>query len=83
MHRTRRRQICHARFGDKGNAANVGSVPYEGVDYPWLAEQVSAERVRVYLGSAIRGAVERFELPSMGALNFILHEALDGGPVAP
>ncbi len=71
--------LAHARSGDKGDTANVGVIAYRMEDYPFLAEQLTAARVREHFGSLIRGPVERFELPNLGALNFLLHGALDGG----
>ena len=71
--------LAHARSGDKGDTANVGVIAYEPDDYELLREALTAERVREHFGSMVRGAVERFELPNLGALNFLLHEALGGG----
>lgn len=71
--------LAHARSGDKGNSANVGLMAYEPEIYPLLVEQVTAERVKEHFGSLVLGRVERFELPNLYALNFMLYEALDGG----
>lgn len=72
------RWLAHARSGDKGNTANVGLIALEAELYPLLARTVTAARVaRHFRGMVSR--VERFELPNLGALNFLLHEALDGG----
>ena len=71
--------LAHARSGDKGNSANIGLVAYEPEIYPLLVEQVTAERVKRHFGDLVRGRVERFELPNLNALNFMLYEALDGG----
>ncbi len=71
--------LGHARSGDKGAAANIGLIAYEAGDYPLLCEAVTAERVRAHLGALVRGRVERFELPNLHALNFLLHDALGGG----
>jgi len=73
------REIAHARSGDKGDAVNIGLIALDPASYPLLAAQVTAERVKRHFGELCRGKVERFELPNLGALNFILHEALDGG----
>lgn len=73
------REIAHARSGDKGDAANIGLIALKPEFYPLLVEQVTAERVKRHFGELCRGPVERYELPNLGALNFILHEALDGG----
>lgn len=72
-------ELAHARSGDKGNTVNVGVVAYDEEDYALLAEQLTAERVREHFGDLVKGPVERFELPNLHALNFLLHEALDGG----
>lgn len=71
--------LAHARSGDKGNSANVGLIAYEPEVYPILVEQVTAERVKEHFGPLVEGAVERYELPNVHALNFVLHGALDGG----
>jgi hypothetical protein len=72
------RWLAHARSGDKGNTANVGLIALEPELYPLLARTVTAARVaRHFRGMVSR--VERFELPNLGALNFLLHDALDGG----
>lgn len=71
--------LAHARSGDKGDTANVGVIAYREQDYPLLVEQLTAERVKTHFGTMISGDVERFELPNLSALNFLLHGALDGG----
>jgi hypothetical protein len=72
------RWLAHARSGDKGNTANVGLIALEPDLYPLLVRAVTATRVaRHFRGMASR--VERFELPNLNALNFLLHDALDGG----
>jgi hypothetical protein len=72
-------RIAHARSGDKGDIANIGVIAYRERHYPLLLREVTAERVRAHFGERVKGAVERFELPNLGALNFVLHEALGGG----
>lgn len=72
-------QLAHARSGDKGDSANIGVVAYEAHLYPMLVREVTAERVKAHFGDWVRGAVERYELPNLHALNFVLHGALDGG----
>ena len=72
-------EIAHARSGDKGDAVNVGLIARDPAFYPFLREAVTAERVKAHFGPMCRGEVERFELPNLGALNFLLHEALGGG----
>lgn len=77
--RLRLLDLAHARSGDKGDTANVGVIAYREEDYPILVEQLTAQRVKEHFGSMLTGDVERFELPNLGALNFLLHGALDGG----
>jgi hypothetical protein len=71
--------IAHARSGDKGDTANVGLIARRAADYPMLVRYVTAARVARHFKGMIRGPVERFELPNLHALNFLLHGALDGG----
>jgi hypothetical protein len=71
--------IAHARSGDKGDTANVGLIALNREDYPLLKEFVTAERVKKHFEGICFGDVERFELPNLGALNFLLHKSLDGG----
>lgn len=71
--------LAHARSGDKGDTANVGLIAYRPQDYELLAREVTAQRVKAHFGDLVRGSVERFELPNLHALNFLLHGALDGG----
>jgi len=72
-------QIAHTRSGDKGNTSNSGVIVYDQRDYPLLVRELTAERVKAFFGDMVRGRVERFELPNLGALNFLLYEALGGG----
>src|ERR1700692_4239978 len=72
-------QIAHTRSGDKGDTCNIGVIAYRQGDYPVLVRQVTAERVKLHFGELVKGNVERYELPNLGALNFLLHEALGGG----
>ena len=72
-------QIAHARSGDKGDTANVGLIALRPEFYPILAKEVTAERVKKHFEGICLGKVERYELPNLGALNFLLHESLDGG----
>lgn len=71
--------IAHARSGDKGNTANVGLIALEPEWYPVLERYVTKHRVREHFRNVITGPVERFELPNLKALNFLLHGALGGG----
>src|SRR5579871_2164485 len=72
-------QIAHTRSGDKGDTCNVGVIVYDQKHYAILAREVTAERVKQHFGELVKGTVERFELPNLGALNFLLHQALGGG----
>jgi hypothetical protein len=72
-------QIAHTRSGDKGDTANIGVIAYHERDYPTLVREVTAERVKAFFGPLVEGEVERFELPNLGALNFLLHGGLGGG----
>jgi len=72
-------KLAHARSGDKGDTANVGVIALEPAIYPILVREVTAERVKEHFGEMVKGDVERFELPNLGALNFLLHESLGGG----
>ena len=72
-------QLAHARSGDKGDTANVGVIAYRPEDYPLLRAALTPERVKAHFGARVQGAVERFELPNLHALNFLLHGALGGG----
>ncbi|MCS7023358.1 MAG: hypothetical protein NZV14_01045 [Bryobacteraceae bacterium] len=72
-------EIAHARSGDKGDTVNIGLIAYRPEDYPLLVREVTAERVKAHFGELVKGEVERYELPNLHALNFLLHEALGGG----
>lgn len=73
------RFLAHARSGDKGDTANVGLIALKPEYYPLLAREVTAARVARHFKGLITGRVERFELPNLHALNFLLHGALGGG----
>lgn len=79
MARRRLVEIVHGKSGDKGNVANAGLIALDPRYYPILVEQVTAERVRSYLGDWITGDVTRYELPKLHALNFVITGALGGG----
>jgi len=72
-------KLAHARSGDKGDTANVGLIALQDDFYPILVREVTAERVKEHFKGICHGDVERFELPNIGALNFLLHESLGGG----
>ena len=73
------RDIAHARAGDKGNISNISVIAYDPADYPLLERWLTADRVRQHLRTLVRGEVQRYILPGLGALNFVLHDALAGG----
>jgi hypothetical protein len=70
---------AHGRSGDKGDTANIGLIALEDEFYPVLVREVTAERVKGHFTGICKGDVERFELPNLCALNFLLHESLGGG----
>jgi hypothetical protein len=72
-------KLAHARSGDKGDTANVGLIALRPEFYSILVRGVTAERVKQHFKSICKGEVERFELPNLEALNFLLHESLGGG----
>lgn len=72
-------KIAHARSGDKGDTGNVGVIARKQEYYPLLVKYVTEERVKSHFEGICLGKVERFELPNIGALNFLLHHSLGGG----
>src|SRR4026209_2823183 len=72
-------KLAHSRSGDKGDTANIGLIALRDEFYPLLVREVTAERVKQHFTGICKGEVERFELPNLGALNFLLHESLGGG----
>jgi len=72
-------KLAHARSSDKGDTANVGLFTLRNEFYPLLVQEVTAARVKEHFKGICKGEVERFELPNLGALNFLLHESLGGG----
>jgi len=73
------RDLAHTRSGDKGDTSNISVIAFRQENYELLRKEVTAERVKKALGAMVLGAVERYELPELGALNFVLHRALAGG----
>jgi len=73
------KDIAHARSGDKGDTVNVGVIAFDPAHYDVLVDQLTTERVKAHFGDRVKGEVERFELPNLAALNFLLHNALGGG----
>jgi hypothetical protein len=79
MNRVRLIEIAHARSGDKGDTGNVGVIARKPAYYPLLVKYLTVERVQKHFAGIVLGRVERFEMPNLMALNFLLHEALGGG----
>ena len=77
MHRLR--DIAHSRSGDKGNTATLSVIVYDLQDFPVIERAVTAEAVREVYAGVVGGAIERYALPHLGALNFVMHDALAGG----
>jgi|SRR3954467_373635 hypothetical protein len=73
------RKLAHARSGDKGDTANVGLIALRPEFYSILVREVTAARAKQHFEGICKGDVERFELPNLGALNFLFHESLGGG----
>jgi hypothetical protein len=72
-------RLAHTRSGDKGDTCNVGVIAWKPRYYPILERVLTTQRVKAFFGELVEGDVERFELPNLGALNFLLHRALGGG----
>ena len=72
-------RLAHTRSGDKGDTCNIGVIAWEERFYPILVRELTPERVKRHFGALVQGEVERFELPNLGALNFLLHQSLGGG----
>jgi hypothetical protein len=72
-------ELAHCRAGDKGNTATLSIFPRDDADYPLLARELTAERVRAHLSDYLAGEVVRYELPGLSALHFVCHQVVDGG----
>jgi len=79
MKKIQLREICHGRSGDKGDAANIGLIAYKKEDYEIIKREVTAERVKKFFTGICKGNVDRYEMPNINALNFVLHNTLGGG----
>ena len=77
--KVRLRDIAHGRSGDKGDAANIGIIAYDLDGYKIIKKHLTKERVKKHFEGICLGKVERFELPNLRALNFLLHDTLGGG----
>ena len=73
------RQIAYSRAGDKGDRSTLSVIAYDIKDFPLIERTVTAERVKLHYAGVAQGKVERYSLPQLGALNFVLHNALGGG----
>lgn len=73
------REIAHGRSGDKGNAANIGIIAYDDKGYKILKKYLTAKRVKQHFKGICFGKVERYEMPNIRAINFLLHDTLGGG----
>ncbi|MBP2628561.1 MAG: hypothetical protein H6Q68_3272 [Firmicutes bacterium] len=73
------REIAHSRTGDKGNISNISIIAHDPEQYPILEKYVTAERVKEFFSDIVKGEVIRYTLPNIGALNFVMHNALGGG----
>jgi hypothetical protein len=71
--------IAHGRSGDKGDTVNVGVIARRPEFYEFIRDLLTVERVKSHFGELVKGGVERYELPNLNALNFLMHEALGGG----
>ncbi len=72
-------KIAHTRTGDKGNDVNISLIVYDHSDFDEIREKVTSQKVKQWFDKQVKGEVERYELPQLGALNFVLHDALGGG----
>lgn len=79
MNRIRLEEIAHARSGDKGDGSNVGIIAYTEAGFRLLQQELTTTRVKDHFSTICKGSVERFEVPNLKALNFILHDSLGGG----
>jgi hypothetical protein len=73
------RDIAHTRTGDKGNRSTLSVIAYDKKDFELLEKTLTPERVRQHYAGIVNGPVERYSLPQLGALNFVMHKALGGG----
>ena len=73
------RELAHSRTGDKGNTSNISVIAYDAAHYEHLRRHVTESRVKAHFEGIVRGEVQRYELPKIAALNFVLHQALGGG----
>lgn len=79
MRRVKLRELAHGRSGDKGDTCNIGIVARDEKSYQLLQRHLTAQRVKAYFGEVVQGEVTRYELPDIGAFNFVMRSALGGG----
>ena len=72
-------EIAHSRTGDKGNISNLSLIAYDIADYDRIRESITADKVKAHFKVIVKGEVVRYELPKLGALNFVMYDALGGG----
>jgi len=73
------KEIAHSRTGDKGDMVNISVIAFDEKDYPIIQKRVTAEKVKLFLGETIQGEIIRYEVATLGAINFVMHKALRGG----
>ncbi|HZV21409.1 MAG TPA: hypothetical protein VE986_07685 [Hyphomicrobiales bacterium] len=73
------REIAHSRTGDKGNTSNISVIAYDLAHFQHLRDQVTVERLKEFFSGIVDGEIVRYELPALGALNFVMERALGGG----
>ncbi|MDR1834690.1 MAG: hypothetical protein LBQ96_02695 [Fusobacteriaceae bacterium] len=73
------KEIAHSRTGDKGDISNISVIAWDKKDYPLLKEKVTAEKVKAYFSDICKGDVVRYDIDSLGAMNFVLDKTLNGG----
>lgn len=73
------KEIAHSRTGDKGNISIISVIAYEEKDYPMLKEKITADRLKEYFKDIVHGRITRYEIDTIGALNFVMEDALGGG----
>ena len=79
MKTMRLHRLAHARSGDKGDGSNVGLIAYDDAGYQIILREVTSDRVKSHFGDIVAGEVDRYEVPNLRGLNFILHDSLGGG----
>ena len=77
--KTKLKEIAHSRTGDKGNISNISLIVYDMKDYETIKKNVTADKVKNWFKDIVKGEVKRYELPNIGALNFVMYNALGGG----